>query len=313
MKGIELARLYYEQYGKPMLEKQFGEYVGVIAVGLVGSGSECFGYDDALSQDHDFEPGFCLFLPDEEIVDRKTAFRLERAYAKLPSELMGYRREKLSPVGGNRHGVLRMSDFFLEKTGSRNGELALRDWFSLPEQSLAEATNGAVFRDDLGWFCEIRERLAYLPVDVRRKKLDGNLLMMVQAGQYNFDRCIRRGERAAAQLAAGEFVKSALRTVFLLNRSYLPYYKWQFHALSELERLSELYTDLEAILVGENTDAAAKSKQQRINRVCEAITREVRVQGLSHYDGDVMEGYAHSVNDGIPDSSIRNLHVLFGV
>ena len=146
MKGIELARLYYREYGAPMLEQQFREYVGVIAVGLIGSGSECFGYDDEQSRDHDFEPGFCLFLPDEEIVDCRTAFLLERAYAKLPSEFMGYRREKLSPVGGNRHGVLRMSDFFLEKTGSRDGTLTPEQWFSIPEQSLAEATNGEIFR-----------------------------------------------------------------------------------------------------------------------------------------------------------------------
>jgi len=313
MKGIELARLYYREYGAPMLEQQFREYVGVIAVGLIGSGSECFGYDDEQSRDHDFEPGFCLFLPDEEIIDRRTAFLLERAYAKLPSEFMGYRREKLSPVGGNRHGVLRMSDFFLEKTGSRDGTLTPEQWFSIPEQSLAEATNGEIFRDDLGWLCETRERLAYLPESVRLKKLAGNLLLMGQAGQYNFNRCILRGERAAAQLAAYEFVKSAMHAVFLLNRKYLPYYKWQFRALTELERLSELYTELEAILVGENTDAAAKTKRQRIDRVCEAITREVRAEGLSHYGGDVMEGYAHAVNDRIEEPDVRNLHVLFGV
>lgn len=313
MKGIELARLYYEEYGKPMLEEQFGEYVGVIAVGLVGSGSECFGYDDALSQDHDFEPGFCLFLPDESVVDRKTAFQLERAYAKLPSEFMGFRRSPLSPVGGNRHGVLRMEDFFLEKTGTHNGELARSEWFTVPEQSLAEATNGAVFRDDLGWFCEIRERLSYLPGDVRLKKLAGNLFLMGQAGQYNFDRCIKRGERAAAQLAAGEFVTSAIKAIFLLNRKYLPYYKWQFRALSGLEKLSSLYGDLEAILTGENTDSAACRKQEIIDSVCKAITDEVRAQGLSYHCGNTMEGFAHSVNNMIEDTDLRNLHVLYGV
>ena len=313
MKGIELSKRYYEAFGKPMLEEQFGAYVGVIAVGLIGSGSECFGYDDEISQDHDFEPGFCLFLPDESIVDRRIAFQLERAYAKLPSEFMGYRRAPLSPVGGNRHGVLRMADFLMEKTGTPDGELSLLDWFSVPEQSLAEATNGEIFRDDLGWLTEARQRLSYFPEDVRRKKLAGNLLLMGQAGQYNFARCIERGERAAAQLAAGEFVKSALHAIFLLNRRYLPYYKWQFRALAGLEQLSSLYGDLEAILTGENTDVAALEKQRRIDHVCKSITDAVCAEGLSSYHGDAMEGYAHSVNNSIDNAALRNRHVLYGI
>ena len=62
MKGLELARKYYEEYGIPMLENEFPETRKYLAVGLVGSGSECLGYDDKISQDHDFEPGFCIFL-----------------------------------------------------------------------------------------------------------------------------------------------------------------------------------------------------------------------------------------------------------
>ena len=85
MKGLELAKAFYEEYGKPMLE-EFPEIKDKLAIGLCGSGSECFGFDDEFSKDHDFEPGFCIFLPDEREVDRHTAFRLERAYAKLPME-----------------------------------------------------------------------------------------------------------------------------------------------------------------------------------------------------------------------------------
>ena len=40
VKGLELSRLYYEQFGRKMLEEQFGYITEKIAVGLVGSGSE---------------------------------------------------------------------------------------------------------------------------------------------------------------------------------------------------------------------------------------------------------------------------------
>ena len=66
MTGIELARTYWEAYGIPMIREQFPEWEGQIAAGLTGSGSECYGYDDEVSADHDFGPEFCLFLPFKE-------------------------------------------------------------------------------------------------------------------------------------------------------------------------------------------------------------------------------------------------------
>ena len=60
MKGIELSRRFFEEYGRKMIEDEFGEQKERICAGLVGHGSECFGFDDELSRDHDFTPGFCL-------------------------------------------------------------------------------------------------------------------------------------------------------------------------------------------------------------------------------------------------------------
>ena len=125
MKGLELSRQFYLECGAPMIARDFPELESLIAVGLVGSGSECFGYDDILSEDHDFEAGFCIFLPDESIVDSRSAFLLERAYSKLPREFKGYNRSLLSPVGSNRHGVIRISDFLSERTGSPDGKLGI--------------------------------------------------------------------------------------------------------------------------------------------------------------------------------------------
>ena len=65
MKGRELSREYYLRHGASMISEKFKEIEGVLAIGLVGSGSECFGYDDEVSRDHDYEIGFNIFLPDE--------------------------------------------------------------------------------------------------------------------------------------------------------------------------------------------------------------------------------------------------------
>ena len=313
MKGIELSKEYFEAFGKEVLETEFSAALPLLAVGLVGGGSECLGFDDEVSTDHDFEPGFCIFLPDEETVDRRTAFLLERAYAKLPKEFMGFIRSPLNPVGGNRHGVIRMEDFFLEKVGSRDGRLSLGQWFSVPEQGLLEATSGAVFFDNLGKFSEIRKRLGYFPEDIRLKKLSGHLLLMAQSGQYNYNRCILRGNTAAAQMAVFEFTKSALHTIYLLNRTYMPYYKWSFRGLEGLPILGDLTGDLEYLISSGNSTDEANKKRDLIESICGKISDELRLLGLTEKEGTELEPQAYAVNEKITDHSIRTLHILYGI
>ena len=313
MKGLELSELFYREFGEILLKEQFSDIIDKIAVGLLGSGSECFGFDDEISTDHDFEPGFCIFIPDEDVIDRKTAFNLERAYSRLPKEYLGYKRSTLSPVGGNRHGVIRISDFFLSKTGTPDGELSSSQWFSLPEQSLAEAVNGRIFFDGSGQITSIRKRLKYLPSDVRLKKLAGEVLIMGQSGQYNYPRCIKRLETGAAQLALTEFVKSAMHTVFLLNSSYMPYYKWSFKALRTLSVLSDLDQPFEYLISSGNTQSEVKAKVEICEDICSLIFGELKAQGLSDISSSSAEAHAYEINKRISDEKIRNLHIMYAI
>ncbi|MBQ3904610.1 MAG: DUF4037 domain-containing protein [Eubacterium sp.] len=312
MNGIELSKAFFEEYGKPMLE-EFPEVKPYLAAGLFGSGSECFGFDDKVSSDHDFEAGFCLFLPDESVVDRRTAFLLERAYAKLPGEFMGVRRSMLSPVGGARRGVLRTDEFFLEKIGSKDGTLTLNQWLTVPEQALAEATNGEVFFDNYGEITKIREGLKQFPEEVRRKKLAGNLLLMAQSGQYNYKRCLDHGEEAAAQLAVGEFVNSAMAVIFLLNNKYKPYYKWSFRALRALPKLSLEAEIMEYLLTTPNGSDTAEEKYYAIEGIAADVIDELAEQNLTNAICGDLEKHAYSVNDGIEDAELRNMHILAAV
>ncbi len=313
MKGLELAREYYESFGRDMIHTRFPELEGILAVGLTGSGSECFGFDDDISRDHDFEPGFCIFIPDEDQIDERTEFRLQRAYAHLPKEFLGFRRSYLSPVGGNRHGVLRMRDFFISKCGSANGELSLRQWLLTPEYALAEAVNGEIFRDDSGIFTGIRNRLARYPEEIRLKKLAGRLLTMAQAGQYNYSRCVFREETGAAQLAAHEFVDAAMHVVFLLNGVYMPYYKWSFRAMKELPLLSELHRDLEYLISSGNSAEEAEKKNGLIEAISERCIAALWEQGISRADSPDLEKHAYAVNDSIRGGELRNMNIFAGV
>ena len=306
MNGLEISRAYYEAFGKEMLHRDFPEWEGRIAAALCGSGSECFGFDDELSRDHDFDPGFCLFLPEEDELDRRTAFRLERAYAKLPREFMGCARPLLSPVGGSRRGVFRRSEFFLARIGRPDADLTQEEWLSLPEYALAEAVNGEVFRDDEGIFSAERAKLLAMPEDIRRRRLASYLLTMAQAGQYNYPRLIRRGETAAAQLALNEFVTAALHTAFLLNGRYMPFYKWAFRALRSLPDLSDLEGPLSALLLGGEGASDGEEKAALAEDVCVRVIGALEERSLTRATCGDMEKHAWSVNDGIGDPGLRN-------
>ena len=313
MKGLELAEKYWEAYGAPMIREQFPEAEGLIAAGLTGSGSECYGYDDEVSGDHDFEPGFCLFLPGEEILDRRTAFRLERAYAKLPAEFEGYARQKMGPAGGQRHGVFRREDWFREKLGCLPVEMTARDWLRLPDWALAEAVNGKIFTDGPGDMTRDREILADMPEDIRRKRLAGHLLMMAQSGQYNYRRCLRHGETGAAQLAAGTFADHAMFTAFLLEKKYRPYYKWSFRALKELPGGEDLARSLEWLISTGNDEGIAEDKYFCMEGIASDVIEKLQEQGMTRATCGDLEKHAYSVNDSVSDSGIRNLNILVSV
>ena len=169
MKGIELSRAFYLEFGKPMIESEFAEYADRIAIGLVGHGSECFGFDDEISRDHDFEPSFCIWLTDED--EREFGFKLFRAYQKLPKSFCGYELRE-SSLGGDGKGIMTISDFYRRYTGRSGAPESELDWLYTPSHYLAEATNGEIFCDPLGEFTKIRNEIKNgMPEDVRRKKI----------------------------------------------------------------------------------------------------------------------------------------------
>lgn len=311
MKGLEISKGYYLEYGAPMIREKFPEYESRLAVGLVGAGSECFGYDDELSRDHDFEPGFCIFVPDDLARDRKLMFELERAYAYLPKEYAGVKRQPLKPVGGNRHGVIVTGDFYEARIGRRSCFDNMVDLLRIPDHYLAEATNGEVFRDDEGEFSRVRSSLAVIPEDVRLKKLAGRLLLAAQSGQYNYSRCVKHGETAAAQLALAEFARHIITSMLLLERRYAPYYKWLFRALEDSPRFRAQSVPLEFLLSTSNDGDLPSLKQQVVEDVCSSVISELRSQRLASSDSSYLETYAYSVNDLVADPVIRGLNVLF--
>ncbi len=312
MQGLEIARSFYLQYGKPMLQEQFSDVLDRIAVGLVGDGSECLGFDDELSKDHDFDPGFCLWITPSDA--QAFGFRLERAYAKLPKTFMGLQRPPLSPVGGNRRGVMTIEDFYSRFLGAPTAPDTQNRWLYTPSASLAAASNGEVFTDPLGAFSAVRAQLkAGYPEDIRKKKLAAHTVFMAQAGQYNYARCIARKESGAAQLAVFEFVKHAISVIYLLNRQYEPFYKWAYRGMTKLPILGDLCEVLSTLTELDNASQNAIIKQSSIEDIAGVLIAEFQNQQLTDAICTDLEKHAYSILDGIEDSHLRNLHIMEGV
>ena len=247
LRGMQLGKDYFLTFGKPMLQ-QFSEYTNQMTVGLVGEGSERFGFDDALSRDHDFGAGFCIFLPEELYV--KIGEELQQAYESLPQVYKGRRVLQKPLVGPSRAGVFSIARFYDSFLGKgfyesfRKNQLDESFFLQAEEWSLACVTNGEIWQEGNNDFMEIRKRLSYYPLSVWYKKIAYSYCAFSQYGQYNFGRMLKRRDRFSAQIALGKWMEEAVSLLYLYNRSYAPYYKWKWQGVQNLPVLKQVKTKL---------------------------------------------------------------------
>ena len=301
MKGLELAEQLYNDKIKAAIAAEFPEFEARIAVGLAGPGSECFGYDDAISQDHDFAPRLCLWLTEADA--RTIGQRLQGRYEAWTAEFA-----PVTDMARDRSGAIAIPDFYRRFTGGPGAPADNIGWLRVPEHLLAAATNGKVFRDDLGEFTAIRTKLlAGYPPDVKRKRLAARLFTMGQAGQYNLPRSLKRGDPMAARFAETEFLKAALEAVCILNNRYAPYYKWLYRAASELPVCAEAVTLCAALPAVPDAEKTAA-----VERICVCVADELRREWLSAERDDFLVTQAFAVQSGIEDATLRSIDVSFG-
>ena len=309
MQGLELAEKYYEAYGRPMLETQFADIVSYTAVGLAGQGSECLGFDDEISRDHDFGPSFCIWLPRD--IYARCGDVMQKAYDALPQEFMGFGGRVCEEQGQGRVGVLCTEDFYAGLLGTDRIPETPRDWLSVEESALATATNGRVFEDRLGAFSAIRKALLqYYPQEVWIRRIAQSMAKAAQSGQYNYARAMKRGDRIAAELALAEFVRESMQLVYLLNRRYAPYDKWKRKGMAQLATGAEIGDMLDLLYQVPDPAAAwegVKSDEYRyslntddgriliIEAVCGVLVQMLNEAGLSDRQDSFLQNHLQAV------------------
>lgn len=307
-KGMDIARDFYDTCGKKMIKEKFPEYESRIAVGLVGEGSECFGFDDEYSRDHDFGAGFCMWLSEDDLSE--IGQDLQAAYDEIGNEYKGYEVKKDSALGGHRIGVFGTKEFYMRFLGSDVIPSSMMAWLSIPDSYFAVATNGEVFRDDLGVFSEIRERLLTgRPEDVRIKKMIARMAEMSRSGQYNFMRCVRRGEMAAAHIELSDFMRSGMQLIYLMNKKYAPYDKWLCRGMENLEILGSLRESFTMLADGKKDP---EEKSSIIDSICGSVAAELHSEGLIDSDEPFLQAHLPRMQENIEDGDIRSLPWLYG-
>lgn len=273
MKGLALSRKYYETYGKPMLEEKFHTYLPKIAVGLVGKGSDCMGFDDTLSQDHDWGPDFCIWVTDETY--EEIGENLKEAYESLPKEFMGYTR-KTTSYGKNRRGVMRISDFYTNLLGTAVYEDI--DWKEVKDYALAAAVSGEVFTDPEGIFTEFRNRLLQgYPEEILYLKLAEDVSRVSQTGQYNYFRLMERGDRLSADRMLSDYMGHVMTLQHHLCNVFPPHDKWLYKSCQNIEngdKICSLLTLLHGCL-RENDTLAMQHAKQYTEEIGDFLAREL--------------------------------------
>lgn len=285
MTGLELCRRYYEEYGQPMIAEKFPDYESCIAVGLVGKGSDCFGFDDVLSRDHDFGPRFVLWVTKE--VYNQIGKELQAAYENLPTSFMGIDRIETFH-GKDRCGVMIIEEFYKNVLGinpvgifaqpeenhasGKEKMDAIKSWLAVQDYALAAAVNGEVFRDDEGIFTKYREILqAYYPKAVWYRKIAQTCGLFSQSGQYNLPRMRRRGQFVSAELAKVECMKHAMKLYYLLNRTYAPHDKWLFKGLPENPLMTVDHTNVTELIEKISLLPADRAHEQELTTAIESL------------------------------------------
>ena len=285
MQGIELSRRFYGEVVAPWLAR---DVPGLRhAACLIGYGSELLGFDDAMSQDHNWGPRVWLYLTEPDFAAHADAI-VSGFAAAAPPEFLGvpiggFNRPHLSGDGPQwrsdaRHGleVRTLEGLAGDVLGTGvEAPLSNRAWLGLADQWLLEITGGAVFHDDDGRLTALRARLAWFPSDVWLYKLACQWRRLAEEQAF-VGRTGLVGDELGSRVIAARLVRDVMRMAFLIERRYAPYPKWFGSGFAQLPCASELAPILARALAAD----AWKPREAALAEACVAVGRLQQARGV---------------------------------
>ena len=301
--AMELSEGFIRTTVIPDAEENLPELFPFMALGLVGDGSECFGYDDKISRDHDWGIDFYIWVPK----DKSSAISSIRKWKEnIFVKYWDYLPVQHKSAYGVHRDVMTIDSFYSRLTGFDEGPKTYQEYLNTAEERLFLATNGKVFVDEKGDFSAIRRRLQLgFPNDIRLYKIAIDCMMLAQTGQYNLKRCVARGDDLARLDTLARFIRYVASILCHLKNRYRPYYKWLYRFALEEER--ELQTLCRQLSYIQGEDFNLLEAERLINEILHIISIYLKLDDLTDYEGEYFLGHGESVMAKIKDEEIRKM------
>jgi hypothetical protein len=291
MKGLEITRRYFLEWALPYLSNNHGELVQRIAAGMI-SGSDSIGADDKISRDHNWGPGFSVWLTAKDFNASGAALALD-LHRAVPDTFEGF---EIAACFGSKAQSIRvgsMEEFFIEETGGHSHmPTDVKTWNPTPrdESHLYFLKHGHVFHDPLGEFSRRRKALCTWPRYTLLRGISNAAWQLWHYGEYNFDRVAQRGDPLAILFCKAEFIHHAMRLCFYLEEDFVPYWKWTSYCFRRLEGIAPIADMLDQF--HEATEPALQ--KQQIESLCAALCSRVIEKGYLNSDEGGSPGEIHA-------------------
>lgn len=243
MKGMMLCRRFYDECVRGIIEEKFPQLR--YSAGLLGFGSDVLGYDDDVSQDHDWGPRLYIFISDGEQIPADAIY--SALSENLPHKFLGY------PVGfgePDEHGVSAMdgaatyirpritivtfAEFLKNCLGVRDvAALTPAHWLAFSEHKLLSLQAGLLFRDELH-ISDALKKISYYPRDVWLYLIMSDWSCLAEERAF-VKRAGSRGDDIGSRIICARLAHRVMHLCFLYEKKFAAYPKWfgtQFNELA---------------------------------------------------------------------------------
>lgn len=248
IKGLELSESFFNENKALLFKKIPSNAIEYITIGLFGFGSECYGVDDEISEDHDFDQGFIILV--EDSVPLTDFLKIKQAYDCLPKL---YKRFCL--LNQTKHGVHYMKEYL--------NYLGVNDIKNISDESKALLLNGKLFYQGFASTFsnlryDIRKNSNYdFLIDLSLKALEINKYI-----PYNLKRSLDRGDLYTFKSLKNNLVNHLIEFYYIYHKMYLPHdklrlklmdnnsiiKKWIYYILDH-DDISKLYEEISAKII----------------------------------------------------------------
>jgi|GEM_PF-859473 len=238
MKGLELSRAFFEKAGRPIIEKVSPGILNSITAGLIGEGSDVYGFDDEISTDHNWGPRFQIFLF-EQNPDLQES--IEKALSNYLQKKFEDKEIKQWPPGEGYKPfeVWFWPDFTEKLVGLRRRPIDPVSYARVTESQFFSLLSGTIFWDPNDDLKRAQAQWDHMPQEVWHWKLHWACMNL-----YRRDDILRafiHKETEMSKILLCRYAEWATRLGYLVAREYSPYRKWLLRVFKTLTGMDKVY------------------------------------------------------------------------